>query len=188
MIDFWTYLHLYFTPPAWKKELATQYWESIYHLNYLQLKQKGINTLIFDVDDTLRGHLDQLPPQSIKLIRNLHRQKFKIVFFSNMKQHGREEVKKLVKSVPIIFSTFNNKPNPEGFHRLFHDFRLKARETAMIGDRIGIDLFGAYLAGIPERILVEPYSSVYEARKAPLYTSILRSLEKFFFAKKRQKI
>ncbi len=66
MIDFWTYLRLYFTLPAWKKELATQHEQSVYDINYLQLKQKGITTLIFDVDDTLRGHLDQLPAKSIE--------------------------------------------------------------------------------------------------------------------------
>jgi predicted HAD superfamily phosphohydrolase YqeG len=50
----------------------------------------------------------------------------------------------------------------------------------MVGDRVGTDLWGAYLAGIKYRILVKPYSKSFGGQSAGVILKILKFFENLF--------
>lgn len=172
---------LYFTKKAWTRKLLTQRVKSVYDVNYNFYLKKGINIIIFDVDDTLRGHLDVMSERSITLLKELDKKKWKIILFSNMILEQKEELKQLLKGVKVSYAGFNDKPNPKGYLRLFSEEKLMVEKVMVVGDRIGTDIFGSYLAGIETRILVEPYSKVFGGLKAPMYIRVVRIFEKMLF-------
>ena len=181
MMDVKLYLTLYFNYDAWKKKLFTQRMRSIYDLKIDSLDKK-IKVIILDVDDTLRGHLDVMPKRTIEFLKRLDAKGCMIALFSNMTLQQREDLKKLLKGVKVIYGRFNNKPSPKGYFDLFSREKVKPENVMVIGDRIGTDMFGAYLAGITKRILVEPYSKIFWALKAPLYIRVLRKIERWLFS------
>ena len=177
MMDVKLYLTLYFSSEAWLRKLFSKRIRSIYDLEV----DKKIKVIIFDVDDTLRGHLDVMPKRTIEFLKRLDKKGWKIALFSNMTLEQREDLKKLLKGVKVIYGRFNNKPSPKGYLDLFSREKVKPENVIVVGDRIGTDMFGSYLAGIKERILVEPYSIVFGGLKAPRYIRVLRRLERWMF-------
>jgi len=183
MINLLYYLRMYFSLVAWKKRLVTQSFESIYDVNFDLLKKRGIKAIVFDVDDTLRGHLDSVPKRTIILLQSLYKKGFKIAFFSNMSLRQKEEISKEFGKLPVLLSGNNNKPNPKWFFDFFKKNNLAAKEVVVLGDKVGTDIFAAYLAGVEERILVEPYSEVFGALKASANLRFIRWFEKALFFK-----
>lgn len=181
MIDVKQYIKLYFNPIARHKKLFSKRMKSIYKLDVKSIDKK-IKVIIFDVDDTLRGHLDVMPKKTIMFLKSLDKKGFKIALFSNMTLKQKEDLKKLMKGVRVIYGRCNNKPSPKGYFDLFSREKVKPENVMVMGDRIGTDMFGAYLAGIKERVLVEPYSTVFRALKAPRYIRVMRRLEKWLFS------
>ncbi|MBI2661913.1 HAD hydrolase-like protein [Candidatus Woesearchaeota archaeon] len=181
MMDVRLYLKLYFNAEAWKKRLFTQRMKSIYDLDCRRLDKK-IKIIILDVDDTLRGHLDVMPKKTIEFLKQLDVKGVRMALFSNMTLQQRKDLKMLLKGVKVVYGRFTNKPSPKGYFDLFSREKVKPENVMVIGDRIGTDMFGAYLAGITERILVEPYSIVFGALKAPMYIRVLRKIERWLFS------
>jgi predicted HAD superfamily phosphohydrolase YqeG len=52
------------------------------------------------------------------------------------------------------------------------------RNTAMVGDRPGTDMWGAHRAGIKHTILVEPYSEAFGGKKPGAIIRLARAAEK----------
>lgn len=182
MMNLKYYSLLYFTQKVWLKGLPTQKVKSVYDIDYDFYWKKGINTIIFDVDDTLRGHLDVMSAKSIALLKELNKKKWMIILFSNMDLEQREKLKKVLKEVTVSYASFNDKPNPNGYFKLFSEENIKPEKVMIVGDRVGTDIFGSYLAGIETRVLVEPYSAVFGGLRAPWYIRVVRKFERWLFS------
>ena len=66
------------------KYIPDIYQKDIYHINYDQLKERGIKCLLFDLDNTLVPINVKVPDEEIKdLFNKLKKKGFKLIIFSN---------------------------------------------------------------------------------------------------------
>ncbi len=156
MIDIVEYLKFAILPiKGW---IATGRVNSVRSVDYSALRRKGVNALIFDFDDTLARDGRLLSLEMKKFLLNLkNKGKFKIGILSNCTYWRRKELEGFFSGTGIIVGKKNTKPNPEGFLELASQIGASTEKTAMIGDKLGVDLWGAKRAGIRERILVEKF-------------------------------
>jgi HAD superfamily phosphatase (TIGR01668 family) len=163
-----------------KKELITESYSTVFEINWNELKKKGTELLVFDVDDTLSGHQDNITEKSIALLKNLQSKGFKIAFFSNTKNE-RKQVRKVAKDFNIFVFLNSDKPNPTNLGIVLSEMKMKSSQCAVIGDKVSTDLFTAYQIGIPNRILVtRPYSEVYGGSKPGLVYRVMRKIDNWF--------
>src|SRR6185437_7238447 len=84
------------------------YLKSIYHLNTSKLKEKGINSLLLDLDNTLVEHtVDQVSPSLMDWINSLQCNGFKIMILSN---NIKKRVAKLAELIDVPFIHLAKKP------------------------------------------------------------------------------
>ena len=105
------------------------YKKNIYEINYNKLKDMGITTLVFDLDNTL-GLIDQdrAPVKTIELIRKLQ-EDFLVLVCSNNTRSSLSKIK--------------------------NKYKLKKKEMAMIGDQIVTDVLSGNKFGV-YTVLVDP--------------------------------
>lgn len=163
-----------------KKELITESYPTVFEINWDELKKKSVELLVFDVDDTLSGHQDNITEKSIELLRDLQAKGFKIAFFSNTKEE-RKQVKKVAKDFNIFVFLNSDKPNPTNLGTVLSEMKVKSAKCAVIGDKVSTDLFTAYQVGIPNRIFVtRPYSEVYGGSKPGIVYRTMRKIDNLF--------
>jgi uncharacterized protein len=130
--------------------------KSIFTIDYKKLKKEKIKLLIFDVDDTLTWHRGALEEKTIKLLKKLSKD-FNIAILSNCEDRRRKEIATMLFGINLFISPHSDKPGKEGFINSMKHFSILPENTAMIGDRLGTDIWGAYITKIKERILVKGY-------------------------------
>lgn len=181
MINLFQYGRFFLRHALLRKKISLTRKKSIYEIDYRQLQEQGVRLLIYDADDTLCGHHEDLSEKTKRLFRRLATGKafpFQIAIISNSNKRRQERLSYQVKDFSIFIEKSANKPSPKGFLEILSHFQTKPENAAVIGDRLGTDLFGAELAGIPHLILVEPYSSLFEGRNAPFFIRVIRDMEK----------
>jgi len=149
---------------------------SIFSINYNNLKKKGIKLIIFDMVDTLTDHKGILSKKTKTLLKKLSNS-FKIAILSNCNYKRQNQIIKMVKNLDVYVENTNLKPKKTGFVNILKHFNIKKKYAVMIGDRVGSDIYGAKNAGIKKLILVIPYSKFFGGNKANLFYRILRKIE-----------
>jgi len=146
------------------------YVESIYELDLHFLKEKNIKGILVDLDNTL------LPWNSIsiedKLIywtQSCLKKGFSLCIISNNKYNRIKGCSKLL-GIPAVIGPL--KPCKIAFKKGLDILGTQPEETAVIGDQIFTDVFGAKLMGM-YAILVKPISS-----REFFWTRIMRFLER----------
>lgn len=167
------YLGFVFAP---KRALATRRIRSIVELDLAELKREGVTLLLLDIDDTFAGHKDAIPPESISWLKDAAKQ-LTIALVSNCGEQRRRDVADALGESIAAINSSPDKPGPEAFAEVLQALNIPAAQAAMVGDRRSMDLYGAKLAGIPVRILVEPFSAVHGGLAAPWAYRALRRLE-----------
>jgi HAD superfamily phosphatase (TIGR01668 family) len=162
----------------YRGKIVTQQAEDLFAFDFAVLKTNGVKLLIFDVDDTLTAHLGDFGKEVSDLCLRLKKQGFSVAAFSNSRSKRTKELGDFFNNLGVYNVSRSDKPNPAGYREIIDHFNISGTSAAMFGDKIGTDLFGAYLAGIRERILVTPYSHKHGGKKAPLVFKIVRFLEK----------
>lgn len=145
------------------------YLKSIYSLPLEKLKAQNIDTLFFDVDNTLAPYdIPEADDSLFEYLNSLKLKGFKVGIISN---NSKKRV-----------SAFNRRLNIYAVHRACKPIPLKLegaisrigaakKNTAIIGDQIFTDIFCGKLAGI-YTILIKPIS-----QKDQFVTKIKRGLE-----------
>ncbi len=119
------------------KFFPNMYAKDIYSVNYNKLKQKGINILLFDFDNTLieRGNYE-IDNKAVVLINKL-KKKFKIYVVTN--SIHKKKLKKVCNKLKVTYIGGSRKPFKKGFKKL----KLSnPKEVAMIGDQLLTDVLG----------------------------------------------
>ncbi|MBI2665012.1 HAD hydrolase-like protein [Candidatus Woesearchaeota archaeon] len=160
-----------------KIKLSTSHYQSIYDIDYEALHKKGIKLLIFDFDDTLTYDKGEISSKTKQLLEKLSK-KFKLAIFTNSHFWRRRKIIAMISKLPIYVNGGSGKPAKKGFGHLLDHYHIQPKNAAMIGDKLVMDLWGAYNTGMEERILVEPYSEIFGGKKANVLDSWLRNLEK----------
>lgn len=131
--------------------------KSIYDLDLDKLKSLGIKGIILDIDNTLESHKTPKPSKKvIDFLEKLSENGFKICFISNGK-HKRVRV--FNEDLKLFALSKAGKPKKKGYKKAAEMMQLSPKETAMAGDQIFTDVFGAKRSGMVS-ILVEPIESI----------------------------
>lgn len=129
------------------------YKQSIFEINYRNLKKIGIKCLIFDLDNTIASMSKGLPDDKTKsLIASLSDMDFKVIIVSNS---GKKRVGPFKDSLNIDAAARAFKPLKKKYKKILDIYNLKDTEVAAIGDQLITDIYGANRMGFVS-ILVNP--------------------------------
>jgi hypothetical protein len=161
-----------------EKYVPDIYKESIYDINYKNLKEQGIKCLLFDLDNTIVPYNERiLKAETKELFYQLKRLGFKLIIFSNSPKH---RVKAFAKQLNVDVYGDARKPFKKGFIKILKMYKYTENEVAIIGDQILTDVVGGNKVGITT-ILTVPFG------KDPIWTKINRIRERKIMQKLRDK-
>ena len=151
------------------------YYPSIYQIDYQKLKEENIDTLLFDIDNTITKVDDlNIPKETINLMNNLKRQNFKILLVSN---NHKQRALPVAKKLNLQLLAEAGKPDKKAYDKALKMLNAKKENTIAIGDQMLTDIVGAKKYGI-KTILVNQLS--YENN---LQTGLAQHLQKYMLKK-----
>jgi HAD superfamily phosphatase (TIGR01668 family) len=154
----------------YKKLIPDMYANSIYDIDFENLKKRGITSLIFDIDNTLVPQKVLNPDRKvINLFKFLKSKGFKVCLISN---NTTKRVNNFTKDTGVKGISWAIKPRKSAFYKALEMLDSTPDETAIIGDQIFTDILGGHRVGL-FTILVRPLSSEEFG-----WTKIMRKLEK----------
>lgn len=148
--------------------------ETVKDVDYGELKNSGIQAIIFDFDNTLAlwGEV-KLESEALNLFKDLQSRGLKVAVLSNSKE---KEIEDFVADLPFPHLFNAGKPKSNGFEKILGELEVKAEETAMVGDQIFTDVLGANRMNM-YTIRVEPLDPTREYR----FTRVNRLGESILF-------
>ena len=164
---------------GFKKEIEAvtpdSYYPSIYKIDYQTLKKENIDTLLFDIDNTITKVDDlNIPKETTDLMENLKNQGFKILLFSNNhSQRANPVAQKL--NLPLLADA--GKPAKEAYDKALNMLNSNKGNTVAIGDQLLSDIVGAKKYGI-KAILVDQLS-----KENNMQTGMAQKLQKYMVKK-----
>ena len=155
------------------------YYPSIYKIDYQTLKKEKIDTLLFDIDNTITKVDDlNIPKETADLMENLKKQGFKILLFSNNhEQRAKPVAQKL--NLPLLSDA--GKPTKEAYEKALNILNSNKENTAAIGDQLLSDIVGAKKYRI-KAILVDQLSkenNVQTGMAQKLQKHMIKKLKKY---------
>lgn len=133
-----------------------RYAHSVLEILPEQLKERGIEGVILDLDNTLvRWAREELTEEILGWIGDLRGAGIKFCLLSNSVLGRRVERVAKVFGCPNIRKA--QKPRPDGFHRAMRAMNTSVATTAIIGDQMFTDILGGNRVGI-YTIMVKPMS------------------------------
>lgn len=163
------------------KFLPSMYCEDVYQIDYKDLKNKGIETLFFDLDNTILPYdIPVLPADVTDFVEGLLTD-FKVVIVSNSHFKRVHGAVNHLKGIPFV--KFSKKPLKFGFKKALKLVNAKAETTAIIGDQVMTDIYGGNRMKLGERILVYPVKK----RSDHLSTKINRIFERYVIRRLKKK-
>ena len=162
-----------------KKEIKTvvpdSYYPSIYAIDYNKLKSDKIDTLLFDIDNTITFVDDvNVSEKAIRLFEKLKQMKFKILLLSN---NHSQRTRPVAKALNLKVLADAGKPESKAYTKALKLLNSKKENTAAIGDQTLSDIVGAKKYGI-KAILVDQLSY-----KNNLQTGMAQYLQKYIIKK-----
>ena len=146
------------------------YYDSIFHIPYERLYEQGKRGLIYDIDNTMAGYADKIPPaDTMDLVNKLLGMGFQIGLLSNNRASRLNEFNK---SMKLPGASMAGKPFTSGLMRVMDDMGVSPFETVMIGDQLFADVWCGKRAGITT-VMVKPLTE-HEI----LFVKLKRGLER----------
>lgn len=139
----------------YKKLIPDMQVRTIYEIDFNSLKEKGINSLIIDIDNTLVPQKVRCADRKvINLFKYLKTKDFKLCLISNNTTKRVDEFREKIEVPGVSWAI---KPRRSAFFKALKIINAKPFETAIIGDQIFTDILGGHRAGL-YTILVSPIS------------------------------
>ncbi len=133
-----------------KKFIPTYFVPKIEDIDYDKLKEQGVKSLFFDLDNTLIAYdCDIISNETLNLLIKLEKT-FDVVVISNS---NKDRVIPAVHHLKYVY--FAKKPTKIGLKKALNIVGKQKDEVILIGDQIITDIFGANRLGIAS-ILVKP--------------------------------
>lgn len=175
------YLRFLAAPKKIRARVVTQFADTLQDIDWRTLHAQGIRLLVFDYDDTLAGHREHLDEEVSALLKRHseagNTERFHLAILSN-RRSARDQVRLILDDTVLYFRIGSHrKPHPEAFLPILREHNLRPEAAAMIGDRGGTDMWGAYLLGFGARILVAPFSDQKNGRRPSALFRLLRAWE-----------
>ena len=116
---------------------------------------RGIESLVLDVDCTLLPRHSQVLPE--RVVRWVHdaRQQFRLHLFSN--NPSRRRIEAVANSFELPYTAGAGKPRRGPLRQVLEQLQLPAQQVALIGDRVFTDVLAGNRLGL-FTVLVQPIS------------------------------
>lgn len=128
-----------------------EYIDSVFHIDYQKLYDKGYRGIIFDIDNTLVPHGSPSTKEIDALFALLHNLGFKTLLLSD---NSKIRIEDFLKNIDSPYISNANKPHIENFNKAVKILQLNKDQIVYIGDQIFKDIYGANKCGI-DNILVK---------------------------------
>lgn len=174
------YITFYTKALARRTRLASEYLDSVFEIDFERYEEK-IDLVIFDFDDTLVDFHGSLNEKTTTFIQELKNKGTEVVIFSNCSESRAKELDSMLSDLDIFCVRGSDKPSPRGFVEAMEKYDIGPDRTMVVGDKLGTEIYGAFLAKVRYRILVRPYSEIFGGRKADVLNRIVRNLEKLIY-------
>lgn len=159
----------------YQKCIPDYYFKSIFEIPYHTLKEQGINTLFFDLDNTIISYDEEvLSKKQIELLEGLSKT-FKIAVLSNS---GYSRVSTALKNTTFSYVYHSVKPLKYGFKKGLKITNSKRNEVLVIGDQLMTDVLGAHRVDL-KVALIESVKRKSDRK----ITKFNRKIEKFVLKK-----
>lgn len=160
--------------------LPDQIVNTVFDIDLVELKNKGVRGIITDLDNTLVSAKTPLAtPELVGWLDSLKELGFKVVILSN---NNLTRVSKFAEPLHIPFIPAARKPAGRAFRRALDVMDLKPEQAVVVGDQMLTDVLGGHRAGM-HAILVTPITLGEEG----FMTRINRRIEKIALARLRKK-
>lgn len=131
----------------------TTYVKDVFEVTPSRLREKGIQAVITDLDNTLIEWNRSFATDAInEWIRTLQQEGFQVVIMSN---NNEERVQKFCEPLGLTYFARANKPLQSAYKEARKLFNVPDEAIVCIGDQIMTDIIGANRAGL-QSILVLP--------------------------------
>ena len=131
------------------------YQKSVYSIDYDKLKERGIECLLIDLDNTLISPFVKVPNDRLKkLFQELKEKGFHVILFSNAL---KRRVRPFQEALGVEAISFACKPSKRKYLKVLEKNHYNESQVAMIGDQLLTDVLGGNKAGITT-ILINPVS------------------------------
>lgn len=158
------------------------HFRTVQDIDLSNLLSRGINNLIVDLDETLRKrNSDTIPESSVKWLEDVKVKGFKACVISNNPFNWK--MKKIEETLKTPVSFLALKPFPVAFRHAMKLLNSDASNTALIGDQLFTDVFGANMLGIYS-ILVDPITGAEKG----IFRRMMRWLEQMVFPRVNLKL
>jgi uncharacterized protein len=153
--------------------VPNQYVPSIYKINLEELKEKGMKSIIVDLDNTLvESDREAATPLLIEWLERLQELGFQVMIVSN---NSKTRVSQFAIPLQIPFIHKARKPLSSCFRRAMYELDTEVASTVMVGDQLLTDVLGGNRMGL-YTILVVPISNT-----EGFFTKVNRRIERFVF-------
>ena len=155
------------------------YYSNIYDIDYNNLKENQIDTLLFDVDNTIAKVDDlNLSKDTKKLFDELKSRGFKIMLVSN---NHTQRVIPIAQTLNIPMLADAAKPTKDAYDQALSIIKSSKENVVAVGDQLLSDIVGAKKYGI-KAILVDPLSE-----ENNIQTGMAQKLQKHMIKKLTKK-
>lgn len=177
------YLSFWFVHKETRQEVVTQKVETLSDINFDKLREEGIKLIIFDYDDTLSGQEEPLSEETRNFLKDHSEassdpaKRFHLAILSN-RSSSQDQITPILDDTVLYFKIGSHrKPHPDAFLPILKEHALEPSQVAMVGDRGGTDMWGAYRLGFRERILITPVSNRTGKHKPGFWFRFIRKIE-----------
>jgi len=162
----------------WEKFFPDHYYDSIYEIPYRELRQKKIQALIFDVDNTLAPYHTRRPPEKVSnLLNRLQKMGFKVCLLTN---NGKRRLNRFNEYLKLPAYHRGLKPLAGKAKKAMRVMGVTPESTALIGDQVLTDIWCGKRLKVTT-VLVKPISdkdAITVRMKRGLERSIVASYQK----------
>lgn len=149
---------------------------SLFDINFDELKQLGINAVLFDLDSTLMpSKSGKYPGEVVSLLEKLNKS-FTVAVISNNKNESYISKVQSISDFKVIGEA--NKPSPKIMKEFLNSVNIQPSQTVVIGDRPLTDILAGKLLGA-KTILVDSITRNSENK----LTRFVRKLERLTIRK-----
>ncbi len=152
-------------------------YKGVQYIDLSELKKRGIEGILLDIDNTLIDYTKKLSEDIIKWVSEAKSQGFQLCILSN--SNKLDKITKVADKLKMEYISFAKKPSKGGYLKAANLLKLENSKIAMVGDQVFTDVLGANKVGMIS-IYVEPINKKeywYTKWKRPIESLILKLYE-----------